>query len=110
MKAGIVGLPNVGKSTLFNCLSNVKAQSANFPFCTIEPNIGIINVPDKRLSILDDLVNLYLKELIIFNREYDIPSFGPSSEHKVRYKWYAVTINKKKTIKDLRKVIKDGKI
>ena len=57
MKAGIVGLPNVGKSTLFNCLSNVKAQSANFPFCTIEPNIGIINVPDKRLSILDDLVN-----------------------------------------------------
>ena len=57
MKAGIVGLPNVGKSTLFNCLSNVKAQSANFPFCTIEPNIGIINVPDKRLSILDDIVN-----------------------------------------------------
>ena len=47
MKAGIVGLPNVGKSTLFNCLSNAKAQSANFPFCTIEPNIGIINVPDQ---------------------------------------------------------------
>ena len=57
MKAGIVGLPNVGKSTLFNCLSNVKAQSANFPFCTIEPNIGIINVPDTRLEILNDLVN-----------------------------------------------------
>ena len=56
MKAGIVGMPNVGKSTLFNCLSNAKAQSANFPFCTIEPNIGIVNVPDKRLSELSDLV------------------------------------------------------
>ena len=64
----------------------------------------------KEKGILDDLVNLYLKDLIVFNREYDVPSFGPSSEHKVRYKWYAVTINKKKTIKDLRKVIKDGKI
>jgi|TARA_B110000263_G_scaffold137653_1_gene119412 GTP-binding protein YchF len=57
MKAGIVGLPNVGKSTLFNCLSNTKAQSANFPFCTIEPNIGIINVPDKRMENLEKLVN-----------------------------------------------------
>ena len=57
MKAGIVGLPNVGKSTLFNCLSNSKAQSANFPFCTIEPNIGVVNVPDDRLSILETLVN-----------------------------------------------------
>ena len=56
MKAGIVGLPNVGKSTLFNCLSNAKAQSANFPFCTIEPNIGIVNVPDKRLSDLSSLI------------------------------------------------------
>ncbi|MCF6222339.1 MAG: redox-regulated ATPase YchF [Flavobacteriaceae bacterium] len=57
MKAGIVGLPNVGKSTLFNCLSNAKAQSANFPFCTIEPNIGIVNVPDSRLEKLEELVN-----------------------------------------------------
>ena len=56
MKAGIVGLPNVGKSTLFNCLSNAKAQSANFPFCTIEPNIGVVNVPDSRLEKLESLV------------------------------------------------------
>ncbi len=53
LKCGIVGLPNVGKSTLFNCLSNAKAQSANFPFCTIEPNIGTISVPDPRLEILE---------------------------------------------------------
>ena len=57
LKCGIVGLPNVGKSTLFNCLSNAKAQSANFPFCTIEPNLGTINVPDQRLEKLESLVN-----------------------------------------------------
>lgn len=57
LKCGIVGLPNVGKSTLFNCLSNAKAQSANFPFCTIEPNVGIITVPDVRLSKLEELVS-----------------------------------------------------
>jgi len=57
MKAGIVGLPNVGKSTLFNCLSNAKAQSANFPFCTIEPNIGVVNVPDSRIAKLESMVS-----------------------------------------------------
>jgi ribosome-binding ATPase len=57
LKCGIVGLPNVGKSTLFNCLSNAKAQSANFPFCTIEPNVGVITVPDDRLEKLEGLVN-----------------------------------------------------
>lgn len=57
LKCGIVGLPNVGKSTLFNCLSNAKAQSANFPFCTIEPNVGVITVPDERLNKLADLVD-----------------------------------------------------
>ncbi|MDE0771125.1 MAG: redox-regulated ATPase YchF [Salibacteraceae bacterium] len=56
LKCGIVGLPNVGKSTLFNCLSSAKAQSANFPFCTIEPNVGIITVPDERLNKLSELV------------------------------------------------------
>jgi GTP-binding protein YchF len=57
LQCGIVGLPNVGKSTLFNCLSNAKAQAANFPFCTIEPNVGVITVPDERLSVLEKLVN-----------------------------------------------------
>jgi hypothetical protein len=56
MQCGIVGLPNVGKSTLFNCLSNAKAQAANFPFCTIEPNVGVITVPDERLNVLESLV------------------------------------------------------
>src|SRR5215210_8002885 len=55
LKCGIVGLPNVGKSTLFNCLSNAKAQAANFPFCTIEPNLGVITVPDERLNVLESL-------------------------------------------------------
>ena len=57
LQCGIVGLPNVGKSTLFNCLSSAKAQAANFPFCTIEPNVGTINVPDERLTRLAEIVN-----------------------------------------------------
>jgi len=56
LQCGIVGLPNVGKSTLFNCLSSAKAQSANFPFCTIEPNVGMITIPDERLIALEKLV------------------------------------------------------
>jgi GTP-binding protein YchF len=57
LKCGIVGLPNVGKSTLFSALSNAKAEAANYEFCTIEPNVGIVNVPDPRLKVLEGLIN-----------------------------------------------------
>ena len=57
MKLGIVDLPNVGKSTLFNAITNAGAQSANYPFCTIEPNVGVVSVPDKRLDVLAEDVS-----------------------------------------------------
>ena len=63
-----------------------------------------------KTSVLDILVPLYLKGLLTFQRQYDVPLIGPANEHKVRFKWYDIMIDKKKTIKDLKKVIKDGKI
>ena len=57
MKLGMVGLPNVGKSTLFNAITNAGAQSANYPFCTIEPNVGMVSVPDPRLEKLAEIYN-----------------------------------------------------
>jgi hypothetical protein len=59
---------------------------------------------------LDDIVKLYLKGLLTFQREYDIPLIGPSNQHMVRFKWYVITMDKKKTLKDIRKVVKDGKL
>ena len=65
MKLGIVGLPNVGKSTLFNAITKAGAESANYPFCTIEPNVGVVIVPDERLYILKEMVNA--QEVLIEN-------------------------------------------
>ena len=64
MKLGIVGLPNVGKSTLFNAITQAGAESANYPFCTIEPNVGVVSVPDERLEKLRELYQDLLEELL----------------------------------------------
>ena len=64
MKIGIVGLPNVGKSTLFNSITKAGAECANYPFCTIEPNVGIVDVPDKRLEVLHEMYNSKMQELM----------------------------------------------
>ena len=70
MKLGIVGLPNVGKSTLFNAITKAGAESANYPFCTIEPNIGVVNVPDPRINKLEELVKTE-KELKEYKKEFE---------------------------------------
>ena len=65
---------------------------------------------DHNENKLDDIVSLYLKGLLTFQREYDVDWVGPSNEHKVRFKWYVLTIDKKKTIKDIKNVIKEGAV
>ena len=65
MNLGIVGLPNVGKSTLFNAITKAGAESANYPFCTIEPNVGVVSVPDKRLDVLEKMCIILRKKYIL---------------------------------------------
>ena len=94
MKLGIVGLPNVGKSTLFNAITNAGAESANYPFCTIEPNVGIVTVPDARLDVLAEMYNpeKYTPAIIAF-REFlvvDLQQPQPKS-------WYRQVLIKQRT-------------
>ena len=79
MKLGVVGLPNVGKSTLFNAITQAGAQAANYPFCTIEPNVGVVAVPDSRLDVLSEMYHpeKYTPTAIEF---VDIPGRGPGQQ------------------------------
>ena len=76
MKLGIVGLPNVGKSTLFNSLTKAGAESANYPFCTIDPNVGVVTVPDKRLDVLSDAA----EDPVLWLLSYHFLTISPSSQ------------------------------
>lgn len=67
MRLGIVGLPNVGKSTLFNAITKAGAESANYPFCTIEPNVGVVSVPDTRLDVLEKMYGTKKKFILLLS-------------------------------------------
>ena len=90
MKAGIGGLPNVGKSTLFNCLTNSKAQSANFPFCTIEPNVGVVNIPDTRLN---RIVQLIEPEKVVPNNFITKAKYSPFIDMNLKGDIYMTIVN-----------------
>jgi GTPase SAR1 family protein len=96
MKLGIVGLPNVGKSTLFNSLTKAGAESANYPFCTIDPNVGIVPVPDKRLQQLGDF---YQSKKVTPAVRPLIPSFGKPPRTTISSSkiapWYSTLISKR---------------
>ena len=90
MKLGIVGLPNVGKSTLFNAITNAGAESANYPFCTIEPNVGVVAVPDERLDFLRDMYNPYSYALVpyIMAEHPELRARDALRESKIMMKGY----------------------